>query len=209
MKRAAFRCGWIAAALIGAASVPAGAEIYHWTDAAGHEHFTSDPAQAPLGALHPARGAREGTLNGGSAGALPRSATPPPASAGPAGSAAGSAGAAAGTGAAAPSGDTAGGHDEAWWHEERGRQLREVEALDAKVASCKNAEAPADDKSAEAPRGENAATDAPAEQRGRDRRASAREACNEATVSLETKKREFENFEENARQQGVPPGWLR
>ena len=206
MTRTAVRWGRIAAVLFCAASIPAGAQIYHWTDEAGHEHFTSDPAQVPLGALHPKKAGApsgEGTLNGGGTGASRRSPAAGPASAGPAGDAA------SGAAAAAPGGELAGGHDEAWWREERARQVREIDALDAKVSSCKTAEAPADDKSGGAPRDENVAPDAAAEQRGRDRKASAREACNEATGALETKKRELENFEESARQQGVPPGWLR
>jgi len=184
MERAATRCGAIAAALFFAAAGPVAAQIYHWTDAEGHEHFSSDPARMPRGAQKgPA--ARAGTLNGASGtGQRPTV----PAAPGPASGS-----------AAAPSGDLAGGHDEAWWRDERGRQVQAIDELDAKVTACKSGEAPPPEDP----------TTGQVEHNDAKRRAARNEACKEASAALETKRRDLESFEERARQQGVPPGWLR
>ena len=190
MKGATERWGAIAAALLLAAAAPAAAQIYHWTDADGHEHFSSDPAGMPRGAQKSARPG-PGTLNSAPA---PKATAP----AAPAASTDRGAG-------AAPAGDLAGGHDEAWWRAERARQIQEIDALGAKVAGCKSGEPPRD----EAAGLPDEAAGLRTERHGAKLRAAAAEECTAATAELESKRRGLESFDESARQQGVPPGWLR
>lgn len=179
---ATLAAGWLAACAL---VTPAAAEIYRWKDAGGREHFTTDPSQVPPGAATSTAGG--GNVNTFSAPARPAPAAP---GAGPKASDAAAA-------APAAAGELRMGRDEAWWRKQREEHVSRIEQLEKQVAACP-----------EVPRVPNPASPH-FDRRAYDRATQEANDCSSARSSLQVSRTQLENFEETARKQDVPPGWLR
>ncbi len=170
-----------------ALAAPGSAQIYRWTDANGVEHFSAD-----LDAVPPAhRAAAEASAGRASGGGFTRyraPAAPAPALEEPVESA---------DPAAQHEGEDEderiGGHDEAWWRERYQRYVIEIEELEAVEERCEGVGVPSHGT----------------KRQHRERKMEAVNRCAQSRSTLDVKRLQLENFVENARRKGVPPGWVR
>ena len=184
------------------AAPPSGAEIYRWTDAAGEEHFTTRLDDVPSVHRDAARRRAAGsTLNSyeSERGEAPPAEASVPGAEAPAGR--GRRRPPGGPPAApAPAEETYGGRSEAWWRGEYTRQVQEIERYEATAELCEGEEAPV--------RGDPL-TGRRMKEQHYERAAAGFARCEEARYVLDGLRRALDRFVENARQQGVPPGWVR
>jgi hypothetical protein len=170
-------------ALLVAATRPAGAEIYRYVDANGHEQFTTHLEDVPL-AQREASAARAGGTLSIATGASPK---PQPRASEPASQpelAAPSVPAAAAPGSAVP---TAGGYDETWWRSTAQSHADRVERMQASVEACERNDARRRETSGLTPL----------------------DVCDAARAQLEHAEDALDQFEEQARRAEVPASWLR
>lgn len=176
-------------AVLALQGTPSDAEIYRYVDANGTERFTADLHEVPADQRRDAMGdaTGRGTLNGGFSHASPSAESPPsprprtaPAS-------------------QAPSGELVAGRDEAAWRKDRATLVTRVESLQTQIAGCDEVEAPMP----QMPDGRRR------NRRQDERRLDIVQACHRAKSDLGAAELALSNFDERARTQGVPPGWLR
>lgn len=190
-----FALGWI---LSQGMTLAASAEIYRWTDAEGQAHFTMDLGRVPP-AYRAAAEASAGTAGKGAninmiPSAQERRSDPPPA---PAARKPSSRHDSAPTREAI---ETVGGHDEAWWRSQAASYLTRIESLETAIAACEDVRAP---------QRYNPDTGRRMKRRHYDQKMDAIDRCSNNESNLVATERQLANFKERARQQGVPPGWLR
>ena len=168
----------------------AGAEIYRWLDAQGHEHFTTDLEQIPRSQRAAAEAAASSRPSVNRADAAP---TPPARRAAPKRRP-------YSRSAPADASELIAGWGEEEWREKAGALATEIEILEKRLAQLE----------------EQGADHMPLSARRRSishRRYSeyrARYRVWEKTgKDLERAEARLERFEERARRSGVPPGWLR
>jgi hypothetical protein len=173
----------LASALL--AALPAGAEVYRWTDAQGEVHYSSDLNDVPVAQREAAK-AGAGATGRGAVMRIEAKPRPQPA-------AAPTAPPAAAPVPQRPAEETYGGRNESSWRAEAAQYRKAIEQLEQQAAACTAGEFP---WSAGA-RGRTAADE------------SADDACGRIQNELEMNRRWQERFEETAHGAGVPPGWLR
>jgi hypothetical protein len=200
MAMARIRIGLAVVALLAAS---ASAEIYRWRDAAGVEHFNTDLDAVPPQHRAAARAAAsEGQGGGGSYSAgggegEAASATPTPAPVpAPEAELAPTSrvpGFGAPASAAKDAAETIGGGDEEWWRARSRDFLDRIADLERRAEACEDMEP----LSRRAQQGHHA------------HEIAALNDCAIAQSQLDATRMSHEKFEESARRQGVPPGWLR
>jgi len=93
-----------------------------------------------------------------------------------------------------------GGHEEAWWRASQRSREEAVAALEQSAATCEKTEAPAD----------AGVVDGYGVGRIRGRAVLVPlKRCDDERARLDAARADLERFEDQARQLGVPPGWLR
>lgn len=172
----------LASALL--AALPAGAEVYRWTDAQGKVHYSSDLNDVPVEQREAAK-AGAGATGRGAVMRIEAKPRPQPAAA-PAPT----------PSAAAPAPlpeETYGGRNESSWRAEAAQYRTAIEQLEQQAEACTAGEF----QWSAGARGRTAADE------------SADDACGRIQSELEMNRRWQERFEETAHGAGVPPGWLR
>ena len=96
--------------------------------------------------------------------------------------------------------ETLGGRDESWWRAAQQSRQNAVQSLEQSVSSCEKTEAPAGAGVVEG-YGVGRVQGRPA--------LVPLKRCDEERTRLDAARAELERFEDLARRQGVPPGWLR
>ena len=188
------------ASVLAAAGVST-AEIYRWTDSSGGQHFSMDlhsvppayraEAQASAGTI--GRGANLNMISTddhGGGDPAPRSSGPaavqPQAISRPE------------SGSDLP--EEIGGYSEAGWRARIQTLTDEMSALEKAIDACKDLVAPVR---------YDYRTGKRTKRQHYDKKMDAIDRCSTSQSSLEFKKRQLESLRENARKNGVPPGWLR
>jgi uncharacterized protein DUF4124 len=164
----------------------AGAEIYRWTDASGHERFSTEirdvpAAQRPEAARREMSGRHRVTTVDP---AVPQAPAPPPAETTP-----------AGVGAPATQAPTSGaaaigGDDEAGWRAHAAKLRADIERLEGAAEHCQEY-APQRWKPGSGQQGSETAE------------------CRRKAGDLQFARSQLDELLENARRLGVPPGWVR
>jgi hypothetical protein len=177
-------------ALLALQVTPVGAEIYRYVDANGNERFTADLHEVPVDQRGDASGdaASRGTLNGGFSHESPSAPNAPSPNARPQAPA-----------SQAPSGERVAGRDEAAWRRDRATLVTRIESLETHIATCEKVEAPKPQMPDARRR----------DWRQDERRMDIVQGCQHAKSDLGAAELALANFDEHARTQGVPPGWLR
>jgi len=96
--------------------------------------------------------------------------------------------------------ETLGGHDESWWRAGQAAHENAVRSLEQGVSSCEKTEAPVGAGVVEGygvGRVQGRPVLVPLKR------------CDDERARLDAARDELERFGDEARQQGVPPGWLR
>jgi hypothetical protein len=166
-------------------------EIYRWTDEAGREHFTTDPAQVPV------RYRKQAAEPRSAKGSLSVVESPEPAAGTPADGAGATGGAQVPAAAAAPDPNTPeriGGRSEAEWRADAAKYRDDIERYRQQRAQC----------SAGGVRWKPGAG-----RRAYQEEMAEAQACESLDTQLQAAERGLATLEKRAHEQGVPPGWLR
>jgi hypothetical protein len=92
-------------------------------------------------------------------------------------------------------GEAARGLDETWWRERSAESLNRIADLERRIQACEGMDPPSAGRHIR--------------EHDHDRKIAALNDCAIAQDQLDVANRQRENLEEDARRQGVPPGWLR
>lgn len=180
VRLAALACAWLAA-------LPAGAEVYRWTDARGNVHYSSDLERVPQEQREAAKAAAGATGRGAVMRIEPKPRPAPAAAPAPA-PATGPMGA-----PATPVEETYDGRNEASWRAEAMQHREAIAQLEQQAEACTAGEF-------RWSAGARGRTDADT---------TADDACGRLQSELAMRRRWQESFEDSAHRAGVPPGWLR
>lgn len=169
---------------------PADAEIYRWTDASGREHFTTDLSTVPSAhrAAAQAGAGRPSDANINRIQSTPRS-EPDSGAASP-----------ASVRDRPPEEEKIGGQNEATWRKRARRFEQEIENIEAGIERCEDVRVPVRF---------NPRSGRRMKRQHYERKMAMADQCGGGENALRVKRLQQENFLENARRRGVPPGWLR